>query len=66
MIGGYMATTGATTVGTVVAFFDGFRRLADPSRELLAYYRLMAETQVQYRLIARRLAPPGPPRSLSG
>ena len=60
MIGGYMVTTGATTVGTVVAFIDGFRRLADPSRELLAYYRLMAETQVQYRLIARRLAPPGP------
>jgi ABC-type bacteriocin/lantibiotic exporter with double-glycine peptidase domain len=59
MIGGYLVTTGATTVGTVVAFIDGFRRLADPSRELLAYYRLMAETQVQYRLIARRLTAPG-------
>jgi hypothetical protein len=29
--------------------------MADPSRQLLAYYRLAAETQVQYRLIAQRL-----------
>jgi hypothetical protein len=42
----------------VVAFIPGFMRLADPSRELLAYYRLAAETRVQYRLIARWL-PPG-------
>ena len=55
MVGGYLVTTGATTVGTVVAFIAGFRRLADPSRELLAYYRLAAETVVQYRLIASRL-----------
>jgi hypothetical protein len=41
----------------VVAFISGFQRLADPSRELLAYYRLAAETHVQYRLIARRLVP---------
>jgi ABC-type bacteriocin/lantibiotic exporter with double-glycine peptidase domain len=57
MVGGYLVTTGATTVGTVVAFISGFQRLADPSRELLAYYRLAAETRVQYRLIALRLAP---------
>ena len=55
MVGGYMVTTGSTTVGTVVAFISGFQRLADPSRELLAYYRLAAESQVQYHLIARRL-----------
>jgi ABC-type bacteriocin/lantibiotic exporter with double-glycine peptidase domain len=57
MVGGYLVTTGATTVGTVVAFISGFQRLADPSRELLAYYRLAAESQVQYRLIKERLPP---------
>lgn len=55
MVGGYLAIAGATTVGTVVAFIAGFRRLADPSRELLVYYRLAAETRVQYRLLAARL-----------
>ncbi len=56
MVGGYLAVQGATTIGTVVAFISGFRRLADPSRELLAYYRLEAETRVQYRLIRSWLA----------
>ncbi len=56
MVGGYLAIQGATTIGTVVAFISGFQRLADPSRELLAYYRLAAETRVQYRLIAGWLA----------
>ena len=55
MVGGYLAIEGATTIGTVVAFISGFRRLADPSRELLAYYRLAAETRVQCRLIAKWL-----------
>jgi ABC-type bacteriocin/lantibiotic exporter with double-glycine peptidase domain len=56
MVGGYLAIQGATTIGTVVAFISGFQRLADPSRELLAWYRLEAETRVQYRLIAKWLA----------
>jgi ABC-type bacteriocin/lantibiotic exporter with double-glycine peptidase domain len=56
MIGGYLVITGETTIGTVVAFISGFERMADPSRQLLAYYRLMAETQVQYRLIAQQLS----------
>jgi ABC-type bacteriocin/lantibiotic exporter with double-glycine peptidase domain len=55
MVGGYMVIQGTTTVGVVVAFISGFMRLADPSRELLAYYRLAAETRVQYRLITRWL-----------
>jgi len=56
MVGGYLAINGETTVGTIVAFISGFERMADPSRQLLAYYRLAAETQVQYRLIAQQLA----------
>jgi ABC-type bacteriocin/lantibiotic exporter with double-glycine peptidase domain len=55
MVGGYLVIQGATTVGVVVAFISGFMRLADPSRALLAYYRLAAETRVQYRLITRWL-----------
>jgi ABC-type bacteriocin/lantibiotic exporter with double-glycine peptidase domain len=55
MIGGYLVINGETTIGTVVAFMSGFERMADPSRQLLAYYRLTAETQMQYRLIAEQL-----------
>jgi ABC-type bacteriocin/lantibiotic exporter with double-glycine peptidase domain len=58
MVGGWLVIQGDTTVGVVVAFITGFMRLADPSRELLAYYRLAAETSVQYRLIARWLSAP--------
>ena len=57
MVGGWLVIEGDTTVGVVVAFISGFTRLADPSRQLLAYYRLAAETSVQYRLITRWLAP---------
>ena len=59
MVGGWLVIDGETTVVVVVAFIGGFMRLADPSRELLAYYRLAAETRVQYRLITRWLSPPG-------
>jgi ABC-type bacteriocin/lantibiotic exporter with double-glycine peptidase domain len=58
MVGGWLVIQGDTTVGVVVAFITGFMRLADPSRELLAYYRLAAETSVQYRLITRWLSAP--------
>jgi ABC-type bacteriocin/lantibiotic exporter with double-glycine peptidase domain len=53
---GYLVINGETTVGTIVAFISGFERMADPSRQLIAYYRLASESQVQYRLIADRLA----------
>jgi ABC-type bacteriocin/lantibiotic exporter with double-glycine peptidase domain len=56
MVGGYLVINGGTTVGTIVAFISGFERMADPTRQLIAYYRLASESQVQYRLIADRLA----------
>jgi ABC-type bacteriocin/lantibiotic exporter with double-glycine peptidase domain len=56
LVGGYLAIEGQTTVGTIVAFISGFERMADPSRQLIAYYRLASESQVQYRLIVDRLA----------
>jgi ABC-type bacteriocin/lantibiotic exporter with double-glycine peptidase domain len=55
MVGGYLAINGETTIGTIVAFISGFERMAEPSRGLLAYYHLAAETQVQYRLVAQQL-----------
>jgi ABC-type bacteriocin/lantibiotic exporter with double-glycine peptidase domain len=56
MAGGYLAINGETTIGTIVAFISGFERMAEPSRELLAYYHLASESQAQYRLIERHLA----------
>jgi len=55
LVGGYFVIEGRTTVGTIVAFISGFERLAEPARQLLAHYRLAAEAQVQYRLLAERL-----------
>ena len=56
MVGGYLVINGETTIGTILAFMSGFERMADPSRQLIAYYRLASDSQVQYRLIAQRLA----------
>jgi ABC-type bacteriocin/lantibiotic exporter with double-glycine peptidase domain len=56
MAGGYLAINGETTVGTIVAFISGFERMAEPSRELLAYYHLASESQAQYGLIERHVA----------
>jgi ABC-type bacteriocin/lantibiotic exporter with double-glycine peptidase domain len=53
LVGGYLAMQGKTTLGVVVAFMSGFERLSDPMRELLAYYRVAAQANVQHRMIAR-------------
>lgn len=51
--GGYLVIHGQTTIGVVVAFISGFERLADPLRELLAYYRIATQARNQHHLIAR-------------
>jgi ABC-type bacteriocin/lantibiotic exporter with double-glycine peptidase domain len=56
VIGGYLAINGETTLGTIVAFISGFERMAEPSRQLVAYYHLASETQVQYRLLAQQIS----------
>lgn len=53
LIGGIMVIQGQTTVGVVVAFISGFDRLSAPLRELIAYYRVAAQANVQHRMIAR-------------
>lgn len=51
LIGGYMVIQGQTTIGIVVAFVSGFDRLSQPLRELLAFYRVAAQANVQLRMI---------------
>ena len=53
MVGGWFVLQGETTVGVLVAFLSGFQRLADPIRELIAFYRQCAQADVQHRMIAR-------------
>lgn len=53
LVGGLMVIQGETTIGVVVAFISGFDRLSQPLRELIAYYRIAAQANVQHRMIAR-------------
>ncbi len=53
LIGGLMVMEGETTVGVIVAFISGFDRLSAPLRELIAYYRVAAQANVQHKMIAR-------------
>ena len=54
--GGWLVIQGQTTIGTVVAFVSGFRKLADPLRSLLDFYVDYQKAQVQLRLIADWIA----------
>src|SRR3546814_5050865 len=47
LVGGLMVIAGETTIGVVVAFISGFERLSTPLRELVAYYRVAAQANVQ-------------------
>ena len=52
VFGGYLVLQGETTIGVIVAFTTGFDRLSSPLRELMAYYRLAAQANVQHCMIA--------------
>jgi ABC-type bacteriocin/lantibiotic exporter with double-glycine peptidase domain len=52
VIGGYLVIIGETTIGVVVAFISGFERLADPLRQIIAFYRLAAQSSVRHDKIA--------------
>ena len=51
LFGGWMVIEGRTELGVVVAFISGFEKIMGPARELLNFYRRMAQMRVQYRLI---------------
>jgi ABC-type multidrug transport system fused ATPase/permease subunit len=50
--GGWLVIEGETTVGVLVALVSGFNRIADPTRELIAFYREAAQASVQHEQIA--------------
>ncbi len=52
VFGGYLVTQGQTTIGVIVAFMTGFERLANPVRELIAYYRMTSLLDQQHTMIA--------------
>lgn len=53
LFGGYMVMMGETQVGVIVAFLSGFDRLSSPVRELIGFYRVAAQADVQHRLVAK-------------
>ncbi len=53
VIGGLLVIEGTSSAGMIVAFLAGLQRIAAPIRDLIGFYRLAAQAQVQYRLIMR-------------
>jgi len=53
LVGGYYVIIGETSIGVVVAFITGFERLSNPLRELINYYKVAAQANVQHRMIAQ-------------
>jgi ABC-type multidrug transport system fused ATPase/permease subunit len=51
--GGWLVIEGQTTVGVIVAFLSGTEKISGPIRNLLGFYRIVAQAQVQHEMIAR-------------
>lgn len=52
LLGGYLVMQGDVQVGVIVAFISGFERISSPVRELIGFYRIAAQANVQHRMIA--------------
>lgn len=52
LFGGYLAMQGEVQLGVIVAFISGFERISSPLRELIGFYRVAVQANVQHRLIA--------------
>ena len=50
-VGGAMVIAGETTVGVIVAFLAGFKRVHEPWDALINFYRTFADAHIKYRLI---------------
>ena len=68
-VGGAMVIAGETTLGVIVAFLAGFKRVREPWDALIDFYRTFADAHIKYRLILSAMgsaiavepdAPPGP------
>jgi len=53
LYGGYLVMMGETQVGVIVAFISGFDRISSPVRELVGFYRVYAQANVQHQMIAK-------------
>lgn len=51
--GGWLVVQGQTSIGVIVAFLSGFDRISGPIRDLIAFYRLAAQAEVQHAMMAR-------------
>ncbi len=56
IFGGYLVMQGEVQIGVIVAFLSGFERISSPLRELIGFYRVAAQANVQHRMIARWIA----------
>ncbi len=56
-IGGALAVRGETTLGVMVAFLSGLKRLDEPWQNLVAFCRDFADAQVKYDLVRAAMAP---------
>ena len=54
-VGGFLVMRGETSLGIVVAFLSGLRRVQDPWDALIAFYREFADALVKYRLVVSAL-----------
>lgn len=52
LFGGYLVMLGEVQIGVIVAFISGFERISSPLRELIGFYRVAAQADVQHRMIA--------------
>jgi ABC-type multidrug transport system fused ATPase/permease subunit len=53
LYGGYLVMQGEAQVGVIVAFISGFERISGPVRELVGFYRVYAQANVQHQMIAK-------------
>ena len=52
LFGGYLVMQGEVQIGVIVAFISGFERISSPLRELIGFYRVTAQANVQHRMVA--------------
>ncbi|WP_300032910.1 ABC transporter ATP-binding protein [uncultured Roseobacter sp.] len=53
LFGGYLVMQGEVQLGVIVAFLSGFDRISSPLRELIGFYRVAAQANVQHGMIAK-------------
>jgi len=60
VLGGLLVIDGRTDVGTVVAALSGLARIAEPWRELIAFYRELSIVRIKFELLLAAQPQPAP------